>query len=90
MTVTAHTVTENQLRTLIVDEMYYGFPGTTTTVCCLKLQNGFTVIGHSACVDPANFDERVGRSIAYDNAFQEMWQLEGYRLCQELHHQSTQ
>ena len=90
MTVTAHTVTENQLRTLIVDEMYYRFPGTTTTVCCLKLQNGFSVIGHSACVDPPNFDERVGRSIAYDNAFQEMWQLEGYRLCQELHHQSTQ
>jgi len=69
----------------IVAGEHHRFPGTTVTVCCLTLRNGFTVIGESACASPENFDEELGRKIAYDNARNKIWQLEGYLLRQRLH-----
>lgn len=63
---------------------YYVFPGTTMTVCCLTLKNGFRVIGQSAAASPANFDEEIGRTIALRNARDNIWQLEGYLLRSEL------
>ena len=41
--------------------------------------------GESSCVDPANFNEGVGQEIAYTNAFDKIWQLEGYLLMEGLH-----
>ncbi|HCF3798290.1 TPA: hypothetical protein NIE45_001398 [Pseudomonas aeruginosa] len=69
----------------ICQEDFHVFPGTTVTVCCLTLQNGFTVIGESACASAANFDSELGRKIARDNARNKIWQLEGYLLRQRLH-----
>lgn len=69
----------------IIGEDFHIFPGTTVTVCCLTLKNGFTVIGESACASPANFDAELGRKIARDNARNKIWQLEGYLLRQRLH-----
>lgn len=63
---------------------YHVFPSTTTTVCCLTLRDGFTVIGQSACIDPAMFDAALGRRIAYDDAIDKVWQLEGYLLAHQL------
>lgn len=57
----------------------------TLTVCVIKLENGFFVVGHSACVDPANFDAVVGERYAYENAFKQIWQLEGYALRERMH-----
>lgn len=64
---------------------YYVLPGTTCTICNITLANEFGVRGESACVDPKNFDEAIGRRIAYENAFQNLWQLEGYLLAERLH-----
>ena len=64
----------------IVGEAYHVFPGTTLTVCCLTLANGFNVVGESACASPENFDEALGRKIARDNAKGKIWALEGYAL----------
>lgn len=64
----------------IVSEDYHVFPGTTLTVCALGLRNGFFVVGESACASEANFDEALGRKIAYENARNKIWQLEGYVL----------
>ena len=72
----------------IVGEAFHVFPGTTVTVCCLTLRNGYTVVGESACASPENFDEELGRKIARDNARNKIWQLEGYVLRQRLHDQS--
>lgn len=69
----------------IVGEDYYVFPGTTLTVCCLKLRNGFTVTGESAAASPENFDEEIGRKIARSNARDKIWPLEGYLLREKLH-----
>jgi len=63
---------------------YHRFPGTTTIACCITLENGFTVVGHSACASPANFDEEIGQKIAYRNAREKVWALEGYLLRDHL------
>jgi hypothetical protein len=53
-------------------------------VCCLTLKNGFTVTGESACASPENFDAELGRKIAFKNAREKIWQLEGYLLKEKL------
>lgn len=68
----------------IVVEDYHVFAGTTLTVCCLKLRNGFTVTGESAAASPENFDVEIGRKIARANAREKIWALEGYLLRSKL------
>jgi hypothetical protein len=80
----APRLTPGAIDQTVVGCQYHVFPGTTVTVACLQLRNGFTVIGESACADPANFNEDMGRKIAYDNARNKIWQLEGYLLRQFL------
>ena len=58
------------------------------TICILTLENGFTVTGESACASPENFDKLIGQKIAYENARNKIWQLEGYLLKQRLKEQS--
>lgn len=55
------------------------------TICVLVLKNGFTVIGHSACASPENFDAEIGRNIARQNAVQKVWPLLGFALKERLH-----
>ena len=54
------------------------------TFCVLVLKNGYTVHGHSACASPENFDAKIGRSIARQNAVQQIWPLMGYELRSRL------
>lgn len=49
-------------------------------VCSFRLENGFTVIGRAACVDPANFNLDIGKELCFEDAIKQLWQLEGYRL----------
>ncbi len=55
------------------------------TFCVLRLKNGFTVTGESACASPENLDAEIGRKIARQNAEQKIWPLMGYELKQRLH-----
>lgn len=54
------------------------------THCTITMENGFQVTGESAVVDPANYDEKIGRVVAYDNAFEKLWVIEGYLLQEKL------
>lgn len=81
----APRVTPADLDAKITGEQYHVFPGTTLTVCCLTLANGFAVTGQSAAASPANFDAEVGRKIARADAREKVWQLEGYLLRERLH-----
>ena len=54
------------------------------TFCVLKLRNGFTVTGESACASPENFDAGLGRKIARQNAVAKIWPLMGYELRSKL------
>lgn len=56
----------------------------TLTFCVLILKNGFTVTGESACASPENFDAEIGKKIAYENAREKIWMLEGYLLKEKL------
>lgn len=80
----APRLSPEKIDAVIVGEDYYVFPGTTLTVCCLKLRNGFTVIGESASVSPENFDADLGRKIARSKARDKIWALEGYVLRERL------
>lgn len=80
----APRVTPAMIEDAIRGEEYYVFAGTTLTVCCLTLRNGFTVTGESAAASPENFDAELGRKIAREHAKQKIWALEGYLLKQWL------
>lgn len=54
------------------------------TIAITKMSNGFMVHGVSAPASPQNFDAEVGKRYAYDNAFKQLWQLEGYLLREWL------
>lgn len=82
---TAPRITAEQIQSEIVTEDYHRFPGTTVTVCCLTLANGFTGVGHSACVSSANFDAEMGKKIARCNAFESLWPLFGFALADRLY-----
>jgi hypothetical protein len=73
----------------IAGEAYHVFDGSCLTVCCLTLQNGFTVTGESACASPENFDAETGREVSRQNARNKIWMLEGYLLKQRLSEQTN-
>jgi hypothetical protein len=81
----APRLTPTLINNVIVGAAYYRFPGTTVTVCCLSLTNGFSVIGESASASAENFDAQIGMDIARANAREKIWALEGYLLKQKLH-----
>lgn len=76
-------MTENEIEACITGEQYHQFPGTTLTVCCLHLMNGFVVTGESAALNPDDFDAGMGRRIARAKAREKIYQLEAYR-CLDL------
>lgn len=61
---------------------YYVWPGTTLTLALIKLENGFNVLGQSACIDPNKFDAETGRRLARKDAFEKIWPLEAYLLAE--------
>jgi hypothetical protein len=80
----APRLTPADIDAVIAGEQYHVFDGTTLTVCCLHLRNGFTVTGESAAASPENFDAEIGRKIARQNAREKIWALEGYLLKERL------
>lgn len=57
------------------------------TFCVLILKNGYKISGvnHSG-VSPENHDPELGRKLAYENARNKVWELEGYLLKEKLNH----
>lgn len=96
----APRLTPDLIDSVIVDKYFFtaadGFCGSVNyyanhhdslkllTFCVLILKNGFTVTGESACASPENFDAEIGKNIAYQNAREKIWLLEGYLLKQKL------
>lgn len=54
----------------------------TVTICQITLDNGYSVRGESACVNPENYNQEIGERIAYDNAFNKLWPLFGFFLAE--------
>lgn len=69
----------------IVGETFTVMPSGKCMVCELTLRNGFTVRGEASVVSRDNFDEKIGRDVSRRKARDQIWQLEGYLLQQNLH-----
>lgn len=82
-TKTAPRVTEKSIKDKIANVDYI-VRDDLLTICIIKMSNGFMVHGVSAPASPQNFDADVGKRYAYDNAFKQLWQLEGYLLRERL------
>ena len=54
-----------------------------TVVACM-LPNGFIVTASSACVNPDDFDAKLGEDICMKKIKDKIWELEAYRLQQFL------
>lgn len=73
----SNRLTHVDIEGLIKEDRYY-FDGTLT-ICILETHTGFKVVGHTAPIDPKNFDVETGKEYAYQNAFDQLWELEGYK-----------
>jgi hypothetical protein len=70
--------------TTIVKEEYVKI-GRKTTACCLTLLNGFEITGISACVDPADYDEEIGKEWAKKAALDKYEDYIGFARQQAMH-----
>lgn len=89
-------ITPEHIESLIADEVYGQAADlgvmkaqsvqalSLLTICVLVLQNGFTIVGKSACASPENFNAEVGKRIAREDAVRQIWALEGYALRTSL------
>jgi hypothetical protein len=82
-------LTEELLNDLILTEQYHHFPGTTMTVCCLTLQNGYHLMGDSSCVIEDEFSLVGSSSRARNKAVEKLWALEGYLMRQAIHEEEV-
>lgn len=82
----SNTVTQKQVNKTLEDSEYEVFHGVFGKQCIVValLPNGFTIVGESACVDPNNYVDSIGESIARKRIEEKVWELEGYKLQNEL------
>lgn len=80
------TVTEEMIEDIInhsnitVDTIF-----EKCTVVSCRLPNGFVIVESSACVSPENYDEEMGVDICMGKIIDKIWELEGYKLQDELY-----
>lgn len=74
----------DDIQSKIKGKTFTTLPSGKVIVCELMLENGFSVRGESAVVDIANFIKEIGEKIAYENAVDKIWLVEGYLLQQQL------
>jgi len=50
------------------------------TYVTVRMKNGFTLRESTTCVDPANYDEEIGKQICLEKIEDKVWFLLGYAL----------
>lgn len=55
------------------------------TICMIRVNNGFIVIGKSAPMSPANFNAELGQQLAYEDAFRQLWPLYAFASLEDEH-----
>jgi hypothetical protein len=76
-TVTIEQVKENMQDVIVRTLDDFGKPCTYVTV---RMKNGFTLRESTTCVDPANYDEEIGKKICLEKIEDKIWFLLGYAL----------
>lgn len=77
----APRVTKEAIESRIANTTFHRI-GETVTLAHIELDNGYSVRGESACVNPENYNQQIGERIAYDNAFDKLWPLFGFLLAE--------
>lgn len=80
-TVTKDEVMANMKDVVCRTEEVLGKPVTHVSV---RMKNGFTLHETTTCVDPENYDERIGRRICLQRIEEKIWFLLGYALQDRL------
>lgn len=78
-------VTLEYIQSRIVSKDFTVLPDSTVTICNIVLDNGYSVRGESACVDPANFNREIGQHYAEKQAIDKLWPLFGFLLAEDRH-----
>ena len=50
----------------------------------VRMKNGFTLRESTTCVDPANYNEDIGKEICLKRIENQIWFLLGYQLQEDL------
>jgi hypothetical protein len=82
------TVTAGGMQAKIKEVDYTLMKDGRTTFCQLTMENGFTVWGKSSCVCIENYNRALGEKFAYEDAFEQLWKLEGYLLSENVYQSS--
>lgn len=81
-----NTVTSKMIEDILVKSefiVHTAFNKCTIVTC--RLPNGHVIVEYSSCVDPKNYDKKMGTNICLEKIINKVWELEAYRLQQELH-----
>jgi hypothetical protein len=82
-------VTLEYIQSRIASKDFLVLSGSTITICNIVLDNGYSVRGESACVDPANFNKEIGQHYAEKQALDKLWPLFGFLLAETRYLRST-
>lgn len=75
--VTQKEVDDNMKDVVVRTITDFGKPHTYVTV---RMKNGFILSESTACVDPANYSEEIGKEICLKHIEDKIWFLLGYAL----------
>lgn len=86
----SNTVTQEQINKIIEQsEVDITTHGGKTTIVVATLPNGFKIVESSSCVDPVNYDEKMGAQICLQRIANKIWELEGYVLQKKVAEANT-
>ena len=71
-------VSLDELNSIIVKKEFKTVEGTRLTICILYIEGGFAVTGESSTIDSTGYNQEIGEKIAFQNALNHLWELEGY------------
>lgn len=78
------TITQDYIDKLIDNAEIETFETHTTVIVALTLENGFTFVSSSGCIDPKKYDKEIGYNIAMKHIEDEIWKCEGYKINAEI------
>ena len=81
-TVTKEEVMENMQDVICKTATEFNKPVTYVTV---RMKNDFTLRESTTCVDPANYNEEVGKQICLEKIEDKIWCLLGYALQDKMY-----
>lgn len=72
------------LNDLIKDAKYMKI-GQKTTICLITLDNGYEVVGSSACLDLSSYNFEIGKEFAREDAIKKLNTINGFLLTEHMH-----